>query len=71
MMGWDLEAPVFFNEYDSSETVRDPFIAEWVEDYFKEGIKVPKVSIRMYPVKPSTLKIQSLVLPGTAIKISY
>ena len=28
-MGWDLEAPVFFNEYDSTETVKDPFIAEY------------------------------------------
>ena len=40
MMGWDLEAPVFFNEYDSSETVKDPFIAEWIEEYFNENIKV-------------------------------
>ena len=40
MMGWDVEAPVFFNEYDSTETAKDPFIAEWINQYFDEDIKV-------------------------------
>ena len=56
MMGWDIDAPVFFNEYDSSETVKDPFIAEWVQDYFKEGIKVTEGFYSNVPRETKHLK---------------
>ena len=56
MMGWDINAPVFFNEYDSSETVKDPFIANWINDYFKEGIRVTEGFYSNVPGETKHLK---------------
>jgi hypothetical protein len=39
MMGWDIDAPVNRKEYESSETVKEPQRAEWVQDNYKEGNK--------------------------------
>ena len=56
MMGWDIDAPVFFNEYDSSETVKDPFIAEWIDEYFEESIKVTEGFYSNVPGETKHLK---------------
>ena len=40
MMGWDLDEPVFYPDYDAVEGVQDPFISDWIGEYFSEDIKV-------------------------------
>tara|TARA_B110000116_G_scaffold176470_1_gene152726 strand:+ start:197 stop:2539 length:2343 start_codon:yes stop_codon:yes gene_type:complete len=40
MMGWDLNEPAYYPEYDKVEAPQDPFIENWIGEYFDDQILV-------------------------------
>ena len=56
MMGWDLDAPVWYPDYDAVEGVQDPFIENWIGEYFSEEIKVTEGFYSNVPGQTKHLK---------------